>query len=373
MRFLNLFLIPLLFFASSCEEKTNTVKIGFIGPLTGGLSANGLGGRNSAQLAIDQFNSSNSSKYTYELVPLDDECKPNIGIQVATKIATNKNIIGAVTHYCSSVAMGTVDIYHKFQLPIIIWGAVLPEITYGNGYKEIHRVNGTMINQNEVAAEFMTDLGYKTWVIIHDTTDYGKGHDKYFTKFIEENGGKILARFGVTADQQDMTAELTKTKALNPDVIYFGGLSPVGVRIKNQMQRLGIDSVLQGTSGIVSDSYIKGLGALANGTYAFQEGAPINKLSGGKQFQESYDKANFAEPPEAYGAFSYAATKLLIETIERVGPDRLLVTQQLNTVQDYESIIGKISFDSNGQNTVPLITKYVVKDEKWTIWEDIEK
>jgi branched-chain amino acid transport system substrate-binding protein len=99
MRFLNLFLIPLLFFASSCEEKTNTVKIGFIGPLTGGLSANGLGGRNSAQLAVDQFNSSNSSKYTYELVPLDDECKPNIGIQVATKIATNKNIIGAVTHY----------------------------------------------------------------------------------------------------------------------------------------------------------------------------------------------------------------------------------------------------------------------------------
>ena len=56
--------------------------------------------------------------------------------------------------------MGTVDIYHKFQLPIIIWGAVLPEITYGNGYKEIHRVNGTMINQNEVAAEFMTCLLY---------------------------------------------------------------------------------------------------------------------------------------------------------------------------------------------------------------------
>ena len=68
--------------------------------MTGGLSANGLGGRNSAQLAVDQFNSSNSSKYTYELVSLDDECKPNIGIQVATKIATNKNIIGAVTHYC---------------------------------------------------------------------------------------------------------------------------------------------------------------------------------------------------------------------------------------------------------------------------------
>ena len=109
MRFLNLFLIPLLFFASSCEEKTNTVKIGFIGPLTGGLSANGLGGRNSAQLAVDQFNSSNSSKYTYELVALDDECNHNIGIQVATKLATNNNIIGGYfgfAMYGSSLNVG---------------------------------------------------------------------------------------------------------------------------------------------------------------------------------------------------------------------------------------------------------------------------
>ena len=61
------------------------------------------------------------------------------------------------------------------------------------------------------------------------------------------------------------------------------------------------------------------------------------------------DKADFAEPPEAYGAFSYAATKLLIETIERVGPDRLLVTQQLNTVKDYDSLLEKFHLIAMGK------------------------
>ena len=157
---------------AGCSAEKDTVKIAFIGPLTGGVSANGLGGRNSAELAVRLQNADSSSKYTYELIALDDECKPNIGVQVATKVAADNDIVAGVTHYCSAVAMGTVDVYHKFGLPVVVWGAVLPDITYGNDYKEVHRVNGTMINQNEVAADFMLQQGFKTWVIIHDTTDY---------------------------------------------------------------------------------------------------------------------------------------------------------------------------------------------------------
>jgi len=229
-----------------------------------------------------------------------------------------------------------------------------------------------MINQNEVAAKFMTGLGYKTWAIIYDTTDYGKGHKKYFSKFLEENGGKILATFGVTADQQDFTAELTKIKSLAPDVVYFGGLTPLGVRIRAQMEKLGVDAQFEGTSGIVSDAFIKGAGDLAEGVVAFREGAPTEKLPGGKYFLEQYNKQGYAEPPEAYGAFAFAAMNLVLDTIEEVGPDRKKVRKALNKVKDRDSVIGKITFDDHGQNTIALITKYVVQDGKWTVWEDSE-
>lgn len=348
----------------------DTVKIAFIGPLTGGVSANGLGGRNSADLAVALRNKDAAAKYQYELTALDDECKPNVGVQVATKAAADRAIIGGITHYCSAVAIGAVDVYHKFNMPVIVWGAVLPDITYGNDYAEVHRVNGTMINQNETAAAFMTEMGYKTWAVIHDTTDYGKGHNEYFSKFVTEDGGKILATFGVTADQQDFTAELTKIKELNPEVIYFGGLTPIGVRIRQQMDKLGITAQFQGTSGIVSEAYVEGLGPLAEGNLAFREGAPADKLPGGKFFLAEYEKAGYDSAPEAYGPFAFAATNLLMDAIESVGPNRKKVTEYLGKVENHESITGPISFDDHGQNTVAVITKYVVQDGKWMPWED---
>jgi branched-chain amino acid transport system substrate-binding protein len=348
------------------------VKVAFIGPLTGGVSANGIGGRNSADLAVRLRNQDESAKYAYEMVVLDDECKPNIGVQVATKAAADRSIVAGVTHYCSAVAIGTVDTYHRFGLPVVVWGAVLPDITYGNDYPEIHRVNGTMINQNQVNAEFMTGLGYKTWVIIHDTTDYGQAHNEYFSESLAEHGGEILGTFGVTADQQDFTAELTQAKALAPDVIYFGGLTPIGVRIRQQMDKLGLDAQFEGTSGIVSDAFIDGLGPLAEGALSFIEGAPAAKLPGGQFFAEEYEKAGYAEPWEAYGPFAFAAMNLVLDTIEEVGPDRDAVLEALNQVKDHDSIVGPITFDDHGQNTVAVITKYVAQDGEWVVWEDSE-
>src|SRR6202521_3001630 len=319
---------------ASAKDKVK-VKVGFIGPLTGGVSVNGLGGRNSADLAVKLRNADANAKYEYELVVLDDECKPNVAVQVATKMAADKEIVAAATHYCSATAIATVDVYHKFGFPVIVWGAVLPDITYRNKYAEVHRVNGTMINQNDANAELISKLGYKTVAVIHDTTDYGKGHNEYFSKALAKIGkAKIIGTFGVTAEQQDFTAELTQIKSLNPEVIYFGGLTPIGVRIRSQMDKLGIKTVFDGTSGIVSDAYIQGLGPLAEGTLAFREGAPTEKLPGGKFFLEKYEAQHYDNPPEAYGAFAFAAMELILDTVERVGPDRKAVRDALGRSEE---------------------------------------
>ena len=71
-------------------QAKDKVKVGFIGSLTGGTSANGLGGRNSADLAVRLRNADPKAKYEYEMVALDDECKPNVGVQQATKLAADK-------------------------------------------------------------------------------------------------------------------------------------------------------------------------------------------------------------------------------------------------------------------------------------------
>ena len=90
---------------------TETVKLAFIGPLTGGNAAMGLGGRNSFELAVKEENENPDNKYTYEVVVIDDECKPDVGVQAALKaadIAVEK--IDLTKHEGAHPRMGAVDV-----------------------------------------------------------------------------------------------------------------------------------------------------------------------------------------------------------------------------------------------------------------------
>ncbi len=349
------------------------VKIAFVGPLTGANSQHGIGGRNSAELAVKLKNADPATKYEYELVALDDECKPNVGVQVVTKIGSDNSIVAAIPHYCSATAIATVDVFARFKLPMVVWAAVLPDITYAKKVPEIHRVSGILVGQNRVGAQFMKEKGYKTFVSFADSTDYGKSMNKYFTEFTKENGNEILGTFAVPPDQQDVSAELTKIKELKPQAIYFGGLTPLGARVRTQMEKLGINAQLEGNSGIMGDAFISAVGPeLAEGTLTFFDSPPISKMPGGKYFSENYAKEGYTQAPEVYGPFAFAATNLVMEEIEKVGPNRAKITEALGNIKDRPSILGPITFDEYGQNITPLTTKYVVQDGKWTIWEESE-
>ena len=350
-----------------------TVKLAFIGPLTGGTASNGLGGRNSFLLAVKERNADPKTKYRYEAEVLDDECKPTVAVQAALKATSDPAVVAGITHYCSVTAIATIDTYNKGGMPAMVWGAVLPEITYSHKYVEITRVNGTMINQNNVAADFsVKTLGFKTFALLHDTTDYGRAHAKWFAEYLGKAGGKILSTQGTAKDQKDYTAELTRAKGDRPEVVWYGGLTPDGVRVKVQMDKLGIRAQFQGTSGIKSDTFNETAGPSAEGTLSFVEGAPTEKLPGGRRFLDAYAKAAFKEPSEAYGPFAYVAANLVIDAIEAVGPDRAKVAARLKRTRNADTIIGPVEFDEYGQNTVPLISKYVSQDGKWVLWEDSE-
>jgi branched-chain amino acid transport system substrate-binding protein len=363
------------FTLTACTPKASekpTVKIAWIGPMTGGNAGPGLGGKNSFTLALNQANAKPESKYTYVPEFIDDECKPDVGVQAALKAASDPAIVASASHYCSMVAISTVDTFHNAGLADVVWGAVLPAITYGNDYAEVFRVNGTQIQQNQVNAQMNWDLGFRKASIIHDTSDYGKGHLEYFSEAWEKLGGEILSVQGVTTDQQDFTAELTKVKAENPDFVYFGGLTPVGIPLYTQMVKLGIKAQFVGTSGIKNESFNDALKADAEGVLCVLDGAPLTDLPGGVEFQKAYEAAGFKEPPEAYGPFAYTAADLIIRAIEKVGPDRAKVIAELATTKDADTIVGKVTFDENGQNIVPLVTAYVSQDGKWVPYKSSE-
>ncbi|MEA1910675.1 MAG: branched-chain amino acid ABC transporter substrate-binding protein, partial [Spirochaetota bacterium] len=194
---------------------------------------------------------------------------------------------------------------------------------------------------------------------------------EYFVESLKERGITPISIDGVSIEQKDFTTILTKIKAQNPEVVYYGGLTPLGVLIKTQMDKLGITAQFVGTSGIKSLDFNSALAEHAEGTICMLDGAPIEKMPGGKKFEAAYKAAGYSEPHEAYGPYAYCAANLIVKAIEKVGPDRALIVEAMDKSAGTD-IIGEIRFNEYGQNDIPLVTAYVSQDGVWVPFGDSE-
>jgi len=355
---------------SGCgTKKSETVKIGFIGPLTGGNAATGIGLKNSAELAVKEANASGKYKHKFELVVADDGGNPSTAVSAANKLIADKNIVAVFGHFNSGAALATVPIFHKNGMPILVTAAIHPDITKDK-FKEVTRIMTAANVQNEFAGKTAAkDWGIKTIALINDKTDYGKTNATQFAEAAKKNGANVISEDGISVGQQDFSALLTKIKAENPEAIYFGGVATEAALLKRQMADLQMDCLFLSDSGIISDTFNKIAGSAASGMIAFNIGKPLEDLPGGKAFEKSYADAKFAEPHEAYGHFAYDSANVVMAAIEKASEKgaitRANVAEAIRATKDFPCIIGETSFDDSGENTLKLITTYISEGGKW--------
>ena len=324
-------------------KKAETVKIGFIGPLTGGNAAIGIGLKNSAELAVKQANESGKYKTKFELVVVDDGGDPSTAVSAANKLIADKGVVAVFGHFNSGAALATVPIFHKNGMPILVTAAIHPDITKGQ-FKEVTRIMTAANVQNEFAGNLATqEWGVKKIALIHDKTDYGKTNATQFAEAAKKNGATIISEDGISVGQQDFAALLTKIKAENPEAIYFGGVATEAGLLKRKIA-----------------------GDAAQGMIAFNIGKPLEDLPGGKAFIKAYDDAKFAEPHETYGHFAYDSANIVMAAIDKAGTtDRAKIAEAIRATSNFPGVIGETSFDQRGENTLKLITTFISENGKW--------
>lgn len=355
----------MLFGGCGGEKKQETVKIGFLAPLTGGNAAFGMGMKNSAQLAVDQANASGKYPFKFELVVADDGGDPTTAVSAANKLIADKDIVAVGGHFNSGCALATAPVFHKNGTALVVSAAIHPDIT-GHGYKEIDRVITVANVQNKFAGELaVKEWGVKKIALINDRTDYGKTNAGQFAEAAKASGAEIISEDGITIGQQDFTALLTKIKAENPDCIYFGGVATEAGLLKRQMADLQMDVLFLSDSGILSDTFNQVAGASAQGMIGFNIGKPLDQLPGGKKFMDDYKAAGFAEPYETYGPYAYDTVGLMIEAI---GKEKATTRKKaIDAIRKivYNGLLGETSFDENGQTKNAFITPFISQDGKW--------
>jgi branched-chain amino acid transport system substrate-binding protein len=359
-----------------------TAKIGVIAPLTGPLSALGLGIKNSVDLAVKQANQKGTLKdYTLVLDAQDDAATPATGANAANKLASDDTLAGVIGTLNSSVAQQVAPVLAKASIAQISPANTNPTLTKGQDYikspKRVwptyFRVCTTDAVQGPFAADYATkQAGFKSVVTIHDKKTYGQGLVGEFTKQFTKDGGKVVSAETINAGDRDFGAVASKVVSAKPDMVYYGGEYPEAGPLSAQLKDRGFKGPLFGGDGIFDDNFIKGGGGKkADGDLATSVGAPTDKLDTAKQFVADYKAAGYNEPFSAYGAFSYDAANILIQAMSKslgsgtVKDNRSKIVDALGQTKDYNGVIGTTSFDEFGDTSNKVLTVYQVKSEKW--------
>lgn len=369
--FLMIVMVMIMAFISPALAQ-EAVKIAFIGPITGTAADMGLGGRNSFLLAVREANESGLFPFRIEPMVLDDAGDPAVALTAAMKAVADSNVVAVVPHWNSACALATVHTFHRAGVPAVIWGAIHPDITYGNDYKEITRVCQVAKVQDYFLVRFLMDLGYKNYSVIHDKTSYGEAHANSFIEAVTEFGGQILSRDGTTEGERDFSPILTMIKPRNAEVIFYAGYHTEAAFIKMQMKELGMNQLLVGITGMSAETFNELAGEDAEGSIHAREGIPMAELPGGRKFVAAYEAAGFAEPYEAYGPFAYEATNVVLAALKKVGADRRKLIDEIAITKNFDLIFGGWSFDDHGQTDLELYRAYVSQDGEWVVWEKSE-
>jgi branched-chain amino acid transport system substrate-binding protein len=365
--------------ADSGSEKT--VKIGVIAPLSGSLTALGLGIKNGADLAVRQANDQKKIKgWKIVLAPEDDTAVPDVGANAATKLSDDKAVVAVIGTLNSSVAEKVAPILNSQKVVMISPANTNPTLTQGNDpnkkarpFDYYFRVATTDLIQGPFAANFAYQTAKKrNVVVIHDKKTYGQGLALQFKAQFEKLGGKIPAVETVEPEDKDFSAVLSRIKRFNPDMIYFGGEYPAASLLTSQADQQGLRVPLMGGDGIFDPTYINVAKQGSEGDFATSVGAPTEQLPTAQSFIDAYKAAGYADPYSAYGAYAYDAANAIIAALAKVLPDKDSIGDEVRTelrqaVQDgsIDGVTGKVAFDQFGDTTTRILTVYKVDAGAW--------
>lgn len=350
------------------------VKIGYAGPLSGPVAHMGKDAEHGVAVAIDEANEAEiklgGHKVTFQLVSEDDQSDPKSATQIAQRFVDN-GTAGIIGHLTSGATVPASKIYADNELPHISPSSTSPVFT-AQGYATSFRLIADDAQQGKALASFaVNDLGAKTVAVIDDRTAYGQGLADEFAKAAESAGAAVVKREFTTDKSTDFSSILTSIKAVQPDLIFYGGMDAQSGPMAKQLQKLGMDTKFMSGDGMQTMTFLNLAGDAAEGKYASLAGTPKDQQPGYAKFEAKL-KAKFDQEVQLYATYAYDATNVLIDAMKRAdSADPKVYLQKLKET-DFDGATGKVKFDDKGNRAAAAVTIYQVKDGKWDVVKVVE-
>ncbi|MGO8917717.1 MAG: ABC transporter substrate-binding protein [Stellaceae bacterium] len=341
----------------------DTVKIGFILPMTGQQQSTGKQESAAIRLFVAQHGDTVAGK-KIELIIRDDSAVPDNTKRIAQELIVNDKVAFVAGFGITPTALAVAPLSKESKTLEIVTAAGTSIITERSPY--IARTSFTMAQSTVPMADWAADNGIKKVVTM--ISDYGPGIDseQSFTAEFKKKGGEVLEAIRFPLASPDFAPFLQRAADQKPDAIFvFVPSGQGGIFVKQFVER-GLDKAgikLIGPGDTMDDDLLNGMGDAVIGTVTAHMYSADHDSATNKAFVAAFEKANGGMRPNFMAVSAYDGMHLIYEALKKTGGktdgDSLIDAMK---GMAWESPRGPISIDPQTRDIVQNI--YIRKVEK---------
>ncbi len=354
--------------AGGAYAQNKTVAIGYQAPLSGEQAQYGILFRNSATLAVEEFNKSGRLPgVTVQLKFEDSKGDAKEGVNIARKFSDDKSIVAVIGDFSSGVSMAAGQVYAQTHLAQLSQTASHPDFVKISEYQ--FRNITTQAYEGPLIAKWALSNGAKKIAVVAIQNDWGQSVVSNFSDAVKANGGAITDVEMFNPGTRDFRSILTKVARGQPDAIYIGAFYEDGSAFLQQKVQMGLKQPVYATSSLYEQKLLDLAGPAANNVYlstTFLVDSPEPNV---KAFVKAYDE-RYDGKPQMFAAQAYDATNIVLNAIVAAGganATRAKVRDALAATRDFPGVTGVTSFDPKTREPSKVLTKLQIQNGKYLL------
>jgi branched-chain amino acid transport system substrate-binding protein len=360
-----------------CAKGEETIKVGLNVELTGEMPAVGASSQSGAELFVEQVNKAGGlqvgdKKIPLELVIADNAAKADQAAAAAQRLISQEDVVAMIGPNASVAAIPASEIAETLATPMITPWSTNPKTTIfaaRMGPKSyVFRACFIDTFQASVLARFVHEtLKVTRAAVLYDVaSEAPNGQATMFGERFEGMGGEIVAFETYTTGDRDFSAQLTKIKEANPEVLFLPAYYNEVPLIAQQARRLGITAQFVGSDAWSSPEIITLGGEDVEGSYFCNHYSSQIATDEARTFIADY-QAKFGKEPDDVAALTYDAMGLLAQAITTAGQvDRKAIRGALATVENYRGVTGTMRFQPPSGDPIKSAVILQIRDGKFT-------
>ncbi len=355
------FIIAILVFAAGIgaflttrtPSSNESIKIGFVGPLTGDAAVIGIPNKAAVEFAVQEINRRGGiNERTINLIVEDGKCDSKEATIVGKKLIEVDRVQFIVGGICSSETLAIAPLAEQARVILLSSGSSNPAISHSGDY--IFRNYPSDAFQGIFAARYLLETMKKMTVsVIAANNDYAQGVKTEFEKEFQRLGGSILSSDNVDPEETNFQTILTRMKVDKPDAVYAAtSVASQAVQLMKQAKQLGIETQFFGVESWDEKTLLAESQTTDGSVFAAIKTpeAPESLKQGIKSLCATCNIM-----PAVLQ--SYDAVYILADAIDKARFEPKRVKNELYETK-YDGVSGHIEFDQNGDLKQ---TDYVIK------------